>query len=84
MQVDLWSSVPSYELVLNGVPRTVLATNKMDDLKIFLDFSIPILNSTQEILNALSVNSGNLIPIHDRNQGNRRFDFEVSSRLNFA
>lgn len=81
MQVDLWTSVPSYELVLNGVPRTVLATNKMEDLKIFLDFSIPILNSTQEILNALQVNSGNLIPIHDRNQGSRRFDFEVSSKL---
>ena len=84
MQVDMWTSVPSYELVLNGVPRTVLATNKMEDLKLFLDFSIPILNSTQDILNALQVNSGNIIPIHDRNEGNRRFDFEVSSKLQFC
>ena len=71
--------VPSYELVIDGVPRTVFATNKMEDLKIFLDFSIPVENSTQQILNSLRVNNGSLTPITSRkNQGNRRFDFEVS------
>ena len=79
--VDLWTSVPSYELVINGVPRTVLATNKMEDITIFLDFSIPIINSTEQILHALHVNSGNLIPIHGKTRGNRRFVFEVSRKF---
>ncbi|BBH00535.1 hypothetical protein Prudu_010547 [Prunus dulcis] len=74
---DLWTSVPAYELMINGVPRTILATNKMEDLNIFLDFSIPIINTTEQILNALVVNSGNLVPIHGRNQGNRRFKFQL-------
>nr|XP_023876931.1 uncharacterized protein LOC111989373 [Quercus suber]XP_023893180.1 uncharacterized protein LOC112005161 [Quercus suber] len=75
--VDLWTTVPSNELVINGVPRTVLATNKMEDIIIFLDFSIPIINSTEQILNALHVNSGSLIPIHGKIHGNRRFVFEL-------
>ncbi|PQP96170.1 uncharacterized protein Pyn_36207 [Prunus yedoensis var. nudiflora] len=74
---DLWTSVPAYELMINGVPRTILATNKMEDLNIFLDFSIPIINTTEQILNALVVNSGNFVPIHGRNQGNRRFKFQL-------
>ena len=73
-------SVPSYELVLNGVPRTVIATNKMEDLRVFLDFSSPIINSTEQILTALRVNSGHFIPSEGRN-GNRRFGFEVSFEL---
>ncbi|KAH7518902.1 hypothetical protein FEM48_Zijuj09G0220400 [Ziziphus jujuba var. spinosa] len=79
VQVDLWTSVPSYELVLDAVPRTVLATNKMEDLKIFLDFSSPIINTTAEVLMALHVNSGNMVPIYEKNRGNRRFDFELKN-----
>lgn len=79
--VDLWTSVPSYELMINGVPRTVLATNKMEDITIFLDFSIPIINSTEQILNALHVKSGSLIPIHGKIHRNRRFVFEVSRKF---
>ncbi|GMN57513.1 hypothetical protein TIFTF001_026618 [Ficus carica] len=76
---DFWTMVPSYELVIDGVPRTVFATNKMEDLKIFLDFSIPVENSTQQISNSLRVNKGSLTPITSRrNQGNRRFDFELN------
>ncbi|KAL6135917.1 hypothetical protein ACLB2K_068142 [Fragaria x ananassa] len=74
---DLWTSVPAYELVMNGVPRTVLATNKMEDVQIFLGFSIPIVNTTEQVLNAMIVNSGKLIPIHRRNQGSRQFDFQI-------
>jgi hypothetical protein len=81
VQLDLWTSVPSYELVINGVPRTVLATNKLEDIKLFLDFSIPIINSTKQILKTLHVNSGNLIPIHGKLRANRRFVFEVSSKF---
>jgi hypothetical protein len=46
--VDLWMPVPSYVMEINGVPRTVLATNKIGDMKICLDFSIPIGNSTEK------------------------------------
>ncbi|KAM6549579.1 hypothetical protein CsatB_021255 [Cannabis sativa] len=76
--VDFWTAVPSYELVLNGVPRTVLATNKKEDLKIFLDFRIPIVNTTEQIGNALQVNMGNLVPIYSTNQANRRFAFHLN------
>ena len=79
--MDFWTSVPSYELVINGVPRTVLATNKMEDMKIFLDFSIPVVNSTEDILNALLVNKGNLIPIGTRNSANRRFALQVRRKF---
>ncbi|XP_059449067.1 uncharacterized protein LOC132179363 isoform X2 [Corylus avellana] len=77
--LDLWTSVPSYELVINGVPRTVLATNKMEDIKLFLDFSIPIINSTEQILKTFHVNSGNLIPVHGKIHANRRFVFELKN-----
>lgn len=76
---DFWTSVPAYELAINGIPRTVRATNKMEDLEIFLDFSIPVMNTTEQVRNALVVNSGILVPSHGRNQGNRGFKFQVSN-----
>lgn len=81
--VDFWTSVPSYELKINGIPRTVVATSKPEDLIIFLDFSIPIRNSTKQILNALHVNSGVLTPLHGRSNGARRFSFEVREKVLF-
>ncbi|XP_065878870.1 uncharacterized protein [Euphorbia lathyris] len=80
--VDLWMPVSSYVLEIGGSPRTVLATNKMEDLKIYLDFSIPIINSTQELLSALHVNSGNILPILSGNHGNRRFVFQLKDVSN--
>ncbi|XVF57778.1 hypothetical protein PTKIN_Ptkin07bG0009500 [Pterospermum kingtungense] len=77
--VDLWSSVQSYELEINGVPRTVSATNRTDDLEVYLDFSIPVINSTEQILTALDVNSGSLIPVHERTHGNSRFRFSLKN-----
>ncbi|GKV26161.1 hypothetical protein SLEP1_g35510 [Rubroshorea leprosula] len=79
--VDLWASVPSYELEINGVLRTVFATNRVEDLEMFLDFSIPVMNSTGEILNALHVNSGHLVPLPDRTHANRRFSFILKNIL---
>ncbi|KAG9445995.1 hypothetical protein H6P81_012123 [Aristolochia fimbriata] len=77
VNVDMWTSVPSYELEISHIPRTILATNKVKDLKIFLDFSDPIVNSTNDILAALEVSEGQLTPIHGGSHGNRRFGFEV-------
>jgi len=79
--VDFWTSVPSYELKINGIPRTVVATSKPEDLIIFLDFSIPITNSTEQVLNALHVNSGVLIPLHGRSNGTRGFSFKVRGKV---
>ncbi|XP_052190857.1 uncharacterized protein LOC127800341 isoform X2 [Diospyros lotus] len=79
VEVDLWMPVPSYELVINGVSRTVIATNKMEDLKVFLDFSTPVLNSTEQILRVLHVNSGNFISSQNGNHGNRRFGFKLQN-----
>lgn len=81
LQGDLWTSIPSYVLGINGVPRTVLATNKEEDLDIFLDFLSPVANSTEQIQDALHVNSGHLIPIQGQNHGNHRFVFRVSTTL---
>ncbi|GAY61078.1 hypothetical protein CUMW_206970 [Citrus unshiu] len=75
--VDLWVSIPAYELEFNGVSRTVLASNKLEDVKIFLDFSIPIMNSTEQILDIFRLNSGNLIAVHGRRRVNRRFVFKL-------
>ncbi|XP_040968481.1 uncharacterized protein [Gossypium hirsutum] len=77
--VDLWSSVPSYELEINGVPRTVFATNATEDLEVYVDFSIPVINSTEQILNALDVNVGSLIPVNQRTHGNSRFAFKLKN-----
>lgn len=79
MLVDLWSSVPSYELEINGVPRTVFATNATEDLEVYVDFSIPVINSTEQILNALDVNVGSLIPVNQRTHGNSRFAFKLKN-----
>ncbi|XP_031252454.1 uncharacterized protein LOC116110343 [Pistacia vera] len=75
--VDLWMSLPDYELEFNGVPRTVLSTSKMEDLELFLDFSIPIMNSTEQVLKAFCLNSGSLIVIHHRCHTNLRFMFKA-------
>ncbi|KAL5797191.1 hypothetical protein ACOSQ2_002011 [Xanthoceras sorbifolium] len=77
--VDFWTSLPAYELEINGVPRTVLATKQMEDLEIFLDFSIPILNSTEQILTAFHLNLGNLLAIQTRSHMNRRFVFKLKN-----
>ncbi|KAL4307642.1 hypothetical protein AHAS_Ahas16G0298700 [Arachis hypogaea] len=46
---------------------------------IFLDFSIPIRNSTEQILRALHVNSSILTPFHDRSNEARRFSFMLNN-----
>ncbi|XP_074334059.1 uncharacterized protein LOC141671666 isoform X2 [Apium graveolens] len=79
VQVDLWTSAPSYELEFDGIPRTVTATNRIEELKFFLDFSTPITNSTEQILNALHPSSGLIVPIHSRGHGNRSFAFVLKN-----
>jgi len=49
----------------------------------FLDFNIPIRNSTKQVLNALHVNYVVLTPLHGRSNGARRFSFEVREKVLF-
>ncbi|XP_010554111.1 PREDICTED: uncharacterized protein LOC104823982 isoform X3 [Tarenaya hassleriana] len=76
---DLWTSVPSYQLNINEVPRTVFATNKMSELKFFLNFSIPVLNTTDEVLDAFSVSSGGLISVQDLDNRTHWFAFALKN-----
>ncbi|XP_010249014.1 PREDICTED: uncharacterized protein LOC104591726 isoform X2 [Nelumbo nucifera] len=76
---EVWTSVPSYELELGGVLRTVIATNRAEDLEIFLDFSDCIVNSTEEILHVLHSNSGSFVPIHSKSHGNRQFIYKLQN-----
>ncbi|URD81964.1 transposon protein [Musa troglodytarum] len=70
--MNLTSHIPERLLQLNGLLRTVQASNSARDLKIDLSFSEPVLNSSEEILDLLHASSGLLVPTNKSNLGNRR------------
>lgn len=70
--------IPEKLLQLDGQTRTVQATNSYNNLKVHLYFSSPVLNSSQEILNSLSISQGTLVPTSGNNLANRRFGFLVN------
>ncbi|KGN64322.1 uncharacterized protein LOC101203522 isoform X2 [Cucumis sativus] len=76
---NLKTRVPERLLQLNSDTRLVQATNKHDNLKVYLYFSEPVLNSSLEVLNALEVSDGALLPISGRTLGNRKFSFSVTN-----
>lgn len=76
--VDLRTHIPQKLLQLNNEARMVQATNNYDNLKVYLYFSEPVLNSSAEILNSLKSSQGALLPISGEHLGNRRFGFQVS------
>ncbi|CAL9068770.1 unnamed protein product, partial [Musa banksii] len=77
--MNLTSHVPEKLLQLNGLLRTVQASNSARDLKIYLSFSEPVLNSSEEILDLLHASSGLLVPTNKSNLGNRRFGYLVQN-----
>ncbi|XP_058093203.1 uncharacterized protein LOC131239494 isoform X1 [Magnolia sinica] len=79
VHADMWTLVPAYELEIGKMLRTVFATNKTEDLEIFLEFSDPVVNSTKDILSVLHANVGNLVPIHSGIHGVRRFGFKLQN-----
>ncbi|XP_078177786.1 uncharacterized protein LOC144572199 isoform X2 [Carex rostrata] len=83
--MNITTRVPEKPFELNGVVRTVIATNDDNYLKIYVEFSEPVLNSSQEILPLLHTSSGTLVPTY-RNQtlGNRRFGYLVNSTSSAA
>ncbi|XP_022923836.1 uncharacterized protein LOC111431430 isoform X5 [Cucurbita moschata] len=76
---NLKTRVPERLIQLNNDIRLVQATNKYDNLKLYLYFSESVLNSSLEVLNSLEVSKGRLLPIHGRSLGNRRFSFSVTN-----
>ncbi|RRT53512.1 hypothetical protein B296_00049815 [Ensete ventricosum] len=77
--MNLTTHIPRKSLQLNDELRTAEATNTYKDLKIYLSFSEPVLNSSEEILDLLHSSSGSLIPTNRNNLGNRRFGYIVRS-----
>ncbi|XP_011028534.1 PREDICTED: uncharacterized protein LOC105128518 isoform X1 [Populus euphratica] len=82
--VDLRIHIPEKLLQLNNEIRTVKATNNDDNLKFYMYFSEPILNSSAEILNSLNTSQGVLLPISGENLGNRKFGFQVANLSSIA
>ncbi|XP_038989295.1 uncharacterized protein LOC103718327 isoform X2 [Phoenix dactylifera] len=76
---ELRTLIPSYELEIGKVPRTVLATNRTEEMKFILTFRIPVINSTKDILNALQANVGRFVPVPTATHGNRHFCFELKN-----
>ncbi|XP_034673186.1 uncharacterized protein LOC117904606 isoform X2 [Vitis riparia] len=77
--VNLRTHVPEKLLELNSETRTVQATNNYKNLKVYLYFSEPVLNSSTEVLNSLNTSQGVLLPNGGRSLGNRRFGFLVEN-----
>ncbi|OVA16963.1 hypothetical protein BVC80_9043g4 [Macleaya cordata] len=77
--LNLRTHVPEKLIRLNNALRTVQATNNYKNLKVYLYFSEPVLNSTAEIQSSLHTNQGLLQPTNGENRGNRRFGFLVKN-----
>ncbi|CAN1149740.1 hypothetical protein LINPERPRIM_LOCUS18596 [Linum perenne] len=70
--------VPERLLQLQGETRTVEATNSHDNLKVYLYFSEPIVNSSAEVLGSLNISGGDLVSLPGDSLGSRRFGFKVT------
>ncbi|CAN1854367.1 hypothetical protein LINPERHAP1_LOCUS41301 [Linum perenne] len=75
--VNMRTHVPERLLQLQGETRTVEATNSHDNLKVYLYFSEPIVNSSAEVLGSLNISGGDLVSLPGDSLGSRRFGFKV-------
>ncbi|KAK9926859.1 hypothetical protein M0R45_024068 [Rubus argutus] len=82
--VNLRVHIPETLLQLNGETRTVQATNNYNNLKVYLYFSEPVLNTSAQILKSLNISQGLLLPDSKKNYGNRRFGFAVANVSSIA
>lgn len=79
--VNMRTHIPERLLQISSETRTVLATNKDKFLKIYLYFTEPVMNSSSEILSAITINQGSLFPINGTSRGQRRFGYQVHFHL---
>ncbi|XP_042498422.1 uncharacterized protein LOC122076880 [Macadamia integrifolia] len=82
--LNLRTGIPKQLLQINGETRTVEATNNSKNLKLYLYFSDPVLNSSAEILASLQMSQGLLLPTNGNSLGNRRFSFLVKNISNVS
>ncbi|CAA6673081.1 unnamed protein product [Spirodela intermedia] len=78
VSVDVKTRIAQKLIQINRVPRTVEATNDDRDLRVYVNFSVPVVNSSSEILRALRTTAGVLVPTNRSSLGNRRFVKNVS------
>ncbi|KAL1568226.1 hypothetical protein AAHA92_03621 [Salvia divinorum] len=82
--VNMRTHIPERLLQISTETRTVLATNKDKFLKVYLYFTEPVMNSSAEILNSISINQGSLLPINGSSRGQRRFGYQITNMSNLA
>ncbi|KAI3765845.1 hypothetical protein L2E82_15891 [Cichorium intybus] len=77
--VDMRTHIPEQLLQLDNSVRSVQATNKHKNLKLYLYFTEPILNTSTEVMKSLQISQGSLVSETSNNDslGNRRFGFQV-------
>ncbi|KAL2642981.1 hypothetical protein R1flu_010568 [Riccia fluitans] len=77
--VNMWTPIQDTQVQINNEFRTISATNKSEDLIIYLDFSESMITTTAQLLNALRTTGGVLSPTNRKSHGNRRFGFLLSN-----
>ncbi|KAI6675372.1 hypothetical protein NL676_003278 [Syzygium grande] len=82
--VDLRTRIPEKMLQVNNQIRTVQATNNQNNLRVYLYFSEPVMNSSAEILESLNTSQGTLLPTNGKTLGNRKFGFTVANTSGIA
>ncbi|KAI4341392.1 hypothetical protein MLD38_026122 [Melastoma candidum] len=82
--VDVKTHIPEKMIQINSQTRTVLATNNGDHLRAYLYFSVPVLNSSAQILNSVTATQGVIVPTDGDTLGNRKFSFLVANTSNMA
>ncbi|KAJ7956220.1 Guanine nucleotide-binding protein, beta subunit [Quillaja saponaria] len=81
---NMTTHIPERLLHLNSDTRVVQATNNYNNLKVYLYFSEPVLNSSAEIMSSLNITQGSLVPSTEESLGNRRFGFWISDVSSIA
>ncbi|KAM7479889.1 hypothetical protein LguiA_028102 [Lonicera macranthoides] len=81
---NLRTHVPEWLLQIDSETRTVQATNRRKNLKVYLYFTDPVLNSSAEILNSVHTSQGSLLPISGNTLENRRFGFQFKDIYGMA
>ncbi|GJM89928.1 hypothetical protein PR202_ga06157 [Eleusine coracana subsp. coracana] len=76
--MNITTSIPEKLLRIQGVTRLVQATNDANELRIYLSFAQPVLNSSEEILSVLKATDAVLTPTSRSTHGNRRFGYVVN------
>lgn len=79
--MNITATVAEKMVQIQGVTRLVQASNEEEGLRIYLAFAQPVLNSSEQILRALTATDAvavHLTPTNRSTLGNRRFGYVVT------